>query len=93
MCRTGSRNLEVDLSSHLWLTELVSCMTKQTQINGDTFQNPADIGIRGASPDEFERSELWWNGPKFSGLSEVEWPEPKFPVVECEESLEMKGTK
>ena len=59
----------------------------------NTFQNPADIDTREASLDELERSELWWNGPTFLGLSEVEWREPKFPVVECEESLKMKGTK
>ena len=26
-------------------------------------------------------------------MSEVEWPEPKFPEVECKKSLEIKGTK
>ena len=26
-------------------------------------------------------------------MSEVKWPEPKFSVVECEESFKMKGTK
>ena len=28
-------------------------------------QNPADLGTRGKSFDEFRSSQLWWNGPTF----------------------------
>ena len=28
-------------------------------------ENQADIGSRGAFPDEFVNTELWFNGPKF----------------------------
>ena len=59
-------------------------------------ENPADIGSRGAFPDEFGNSELWLNGPKFLEESEKDWPcsdtdfEPEF----TEEVLkEMKADK
>ena len=47
-------------------------------------ENPADIGSRGAFPDEFVISEQWFNGPKFLQESEEDWPcsdtdfEPEF---------------
>ena len=58
-------------------------------------ENPADIRSRGAFPDEFVNSELWFNGPKFLQESEENWPcdtdfEPEF----TEEVLkEMKADK
>lgn len=47
-----------------------------------TFDNPADLISRGASPEELQASNLWWFGPNWLQLTESDWPIPK--IVEAE---------
>lgn len=47
-----------------------------------TFDNPADLVSRGASPGDLKSSELWWFGPKWLQLPESEWPVPETENVE-----------
>ena len=36
--------------------------------------NPADLGTRGCQPTELAENPLWWNGPPWLVLPELEWP-------------------
>ena len=59
-------------------------------------ENPADIGSRGAFPDQFVNSELWFNGSKFLQESEEDWccSDTDFETEFTEEVLkEMKADK
>jgi hypothetical protein len=42
-----------------------------------TKENPADLCSRGVSVKELSQSELWWQGPTFLKLNELEWPRRK----------------
>lgn len=39
--------------------------------------NPADLVSRGVKADQIGNASIWWNGPSFLQLPEIDWP--KFP--------------
>ncbi|XP_066589184.1 uncharacterized protein [Prorops nasuta] len=39
-----------------------------------TSDNPADLATRGNSPGELRVSDLWWHGPYWLSLKELDWP-------------------
>ena len=58
--------------------------------------NPADLAIRGKSPQELSLS-IWWNGPTWLRNPIQQWPDSKLPKIEasCQQQLEteIKGSK
>jgi hypothetical protein len=50
-----------------------------------TDANPADLGSRGVSPRQLERSSLWWHGPPFLTMTEDQWPKNSYSCVELPE--------
>ena len=39
-----------------------------------TSENPADLPTRGLTPSALRQETLWWNGPDFLLVPQVEWP-------------------
>ena len=56
-------------------------------------QNPADIPSRGASLDDLEKSELWWQGPPFLVKAQDSWPKQKDFSKEACDSSEFRKEK
>ena len=56
-----------------------------------TKQNPADIVSRGSDIEEL-KSSIWFNGPEFLKLMEIQWPiNEHFKLTEEDEKLEKKS--
>lgn len=43
--------------------------------------NPADLASRGLLPEELPNAKLWWNGPSFLLLDEMDWPSQAFKLA------------
>ncbi|XP_070141656.1 uncharacterized protein [Drosophila kikkawai] len=53
--------------------------------------NPADLAIRGVPPQELKDSTLWWHGPAWLPLMQVQWPSE--PLVNPETEMEQRPIK
>lgn len=82
-----------------WTTFVANRISKIIQITDPTKwkhvksdENPADLGSRGAFPQELENNELWWHGPKW--LSEPAVDPRQAPNIAIEETdLDRKPIK
>ncbi|XP_017465091.1 PREDICTED: uncharacterized protein LOC108358328 isoform X2 [Rhagoletis zephyria] len=64
-----------------WTTFVANRVAKIQELVGfrhwnhvDSKDNPADLGSRGAYPQDLCASELWWYGPSWLGKDAGQWP-------------------
>jgi len=55
----------------------IKALTGVTYAHVSSQHNPADIAIRGKSPEELT-SSIWWNGPVWLAKPIHQWPDSKF---------------
>ena len=52
-----------------------------------THENPADLISQGINPADLNDSELWWKGPSWLSLDQMEWPLREQSNVEATQSI------
>ena len=55
--------------------------------------NPADIASRGSTPDQLQKSNLWWFGPSFLSQDENLWPKNQIKKSKTFITYERKRVK